>query len=71
MRLTIQRVRRLMAVLQERLARRFKDSARIKLLDPPFALPDLTEVMYWSPVADSDPAHRWLRNLIAEVARGL
>jgi LysR family nod box-dependent transcriptional activator len=58
----------LVAVLQERLARRFKDAAGVKLLDLPVSVPDLTEVMYWSPVVDSDPAHRWLRRTILEVA---
>ena len=58
----------LVAVLQERLARRFKDAAGVKLLDLPISVPDLTEVMYWSPVVDSEPAHRWLRRTILGVA---
>ncbi len=61
----------LIAVLQERLALRFKDAAGVKLLDLPVAVPDLTEVMYWSSVVDTDPAHRWLRSMILDVARTL
>jgi DNA-binding transcriptional LysR family regulator len=61
----------LIAVLQQRLARRFKDAAGVKLLDLPVAVPNLTEVMYWSPVVDTDPAHRWLRTMILDVARTL
>jgi LysR family transcriptional regulator, nod-box dependent transcriptional activator len=45
----------LVAVLQERLALRFKNAAGVKLLDLPVAVPDLTEVMYWSSVVDTDP----------------
>jgi LysR family transcriptional activator of mexEF-oprN operon len=61
----------LVAVLQERLALRFRDAAGVKLLDLPVAAPDLTEVMYWSSVVDTDPAHRWLRSMILDVARTL
>jgi DNA-binding transcriptional LysR family regulator len=61
----------LLVVLQERIARAFQQAAAIKVLDPPVALPDLTEAMYWSPVAETDPGNRWLRTLFQEVARDL
>ena len=61
----------LVAVLQERLARMFQHAAGIKVLDPPFPLPDLTESMYWSPVVETDPGNQWLRKLFQEVARAL
>jgi LysR family nod box-dependent transcriptional activator len=60
---------RMVAMLQERLARRLQTAAGIKLLDPPIPTPDLTEAMFWSPVADADPAHRWLRQTLREVAQ--
>jgi DNA-binding transcriptional LysR family regulator len=61
----------LLVVLQERIARAFQQAAAIKVLDPPVALPDLTEAMYWSPVADTDPGNRWLRDVFQQVAREL
>jgi DNA-binding transcriptional LysR family regulator len=62
---------RLVALLQERLAKRLKDAAEIRLLEPPVPTPDLREAMFWSPVAEADPAHRWLRQMLREVAQRL
>jgi DNA-binding transcriptional LysR family regulator len=61
----------LIVVLQERIATAFQQAAAIKVLDPPVPLPDLTEAMYWSPVAETDPGNRWLRQVFHEVAREL
>jgi LysR family transcriptional regulator, nod-box dependent transcriptional activator len=61
----------LLAVLQERIATAFRDKANINVLDPPVALPDLTEAMYWSPVVETDPGNRWLRTVFQAVAHGL
>lgn len=63
---------RLIAVVQERLALRMRDLARIKLVEPPFPAPMLEETMYWSALADADPAQAWLRRTIVtivEIAR--
>jgi DNA-binding transcriptional LysR family regulator len=62
---------RLVALVPERLANAFKVLTPIRVLDPPAPVPKLEETMYWSAVADSDPAHEWLRKLIADVATGL
>ncbi len=59
---------RLVALVQERLARRFTG---LKLLTPPLPIPDLTESMYWSAAVEADPAHIWLRGLIRDIARQL
>jgi LysR family transcriptional regulator, nod-box dependent transcriptional activator len=61
----------LVAVLQERLARRLASAAGVKVFPLPLVVPDLTEVMYWSPVAETDPGHSWLRTTISEIAQGL
>ena len=61
----------MLVVLQERLATAFTQAAGIKVLDPPVALPDLTEAMYWTPLVETDPGNRWLRNLFEEVAHAL
>jgi len=59
---------RLVAVVHERVGRRMQECARIKLIAPPFPIDPLLETMYWNPTADDDPAHRRLRELLAEVA---
>lgn len=59
---------RMVAVVHERLGRRMSECARIKLVPPPFPIDPLLETMYWNLTADDDPAHRWLRDLLAEVA---
>ena len=61
----------LVAVVQERLARRLAGAAHIKLLELPFAMPALTLAMYWNPVAESDPANTWFRALVRDVAQAL
>jgi LysR family transcriptional regulator, nod-box dependent transcriptional activator len=58
----------LVALVPRLLATRLGDLAGIKVVDPPFPPPVLDETMYWSLRADSDPAHAWLRQTIAEVA---
>jgi DNA-binding transcriptional LysR family regulator len=59
---------RLVSMVQERLARLVADQARLRLLEPPVALRPIVEAMYWSPRHTSNPAHTWLRELIAEIA---
>jgi len=62
---------RFLTLMHERLAERLKDAAELKLLPPPFELPDIHESLYWSPRHSSSPAHLWLRAIVAEVAAGL
>ena len=62
---------RLVALVLERLAVQVRETARVKVLEVPEPIPDLTETMYWSALADSDPAHRWLRDTMSEVAADL
>ena len=57
--------------LQERLCRAIGDAADIAVVDSPLELPPLVETMYWHPRATSDPAHRWLRERIAALARDI
>jgi hypothetical protein len=51
-----------------RLANLLSEAARVRALDPPVPTPVLQETMYWTAVADADPAHAWLRRMIAHVA---
>jgi LysR family nod box-dependent transcriptional activator len=43
----------------------------IRLLDPPIALPKLTEALWWHPRHTLDPAHMWLRTVFESVAAEL
>lgn len=38
------------------------------LVDPPVAVPDVHEAMYWNPRHSDDPGHRWLRDQVAAAA---
>jgi DNA-binding transcriptional LysR family regulator len=61
---------RLITVLQERLARAVAEQTNLKLL--PLPIPHLhfvTETMVWSERTDRDPAHRWLRQQLLDLAR--
>jgi DNA-binding transcriptional LysR family regulator len=60
-----------MAIVPRRLAERVKEVADIKMLKPPFELPDLHETVFWNRRNDASPSHRWMRSLFREVARGL
>ncbi|MQA84133.1 MAG: LysR family transcriptional regulator [Streptosporangiales bacterium] len=62
---------RLFAMVQERLANEVAEAANIRLLEPPLDLSPITEAMFWHPRHSSDPAHRWLRTQIAELAATL
>jgi DNA-binding transcriptional LysR family regulator len=54
--------------LQERLARALETVGELRLLEPPLEFPPLIETMVWHPRSDGDPAHRWLRAHMQEVA---
>jgi LysR family transcriptional regulator, nod-box dependent transcriptional activator len=40
----------------------------LRRLNTPIALDPIVQYMYWHPVMDRDPAHRWLRERIAALA---
>ncbi len=46
---------------------RYEKFFKLKKVKTPIRLPKLNETLYWHPRSDRDPAHRWLRGLIAEV----
>lgn len=45
-----------------------KDNPRVVIKDPPFKIPDFELKMAWSPLLQHNPAHRWMRRLVTEVA---
>jgi DNA-binding transcriptional LysR family regulator len=62
---------RLMALIHERLGRYFAENIGIRLVDPPFPIAPMSEAMFWSPRADADPAHKWLRQRVQRAASAL
>jgi len=58
----------LIATLPRRLAVSFSKAVRLQLLEVPFAMPPFRLTMLWHERVDSDPAHSWLRQLVAYTA---
>lgn len=64
----MQRGTRLIALQHERLARALQEPAELRILEPPLPLNPITEMMFWHPRSEDDPAHRWLREEVAAMA---
>ena len=67
----MQRGTRLVALLHERLARAMQQAAELRILEPPLPLKPITEMMFWHPRSEDDPAHRWLREEVAAMAANI
>jgi len=61
----------LLGVVPEAMARRAARSLRLKIFDPPIALPDITIMMIWNERAQFDHAHRWFRECVATASEAL
>ncbi|NVK11702.1 MAG: LysR family transcriptional regulator [Gammaproteobacteria bacterium] len=61
----------LVATLPTRVAKRHLTEEHLVVSEPPFAIPPIELNMAWSPLLQHNPAHRWLRRLIMEVASTL
>jgi DNA-binding transcriptional LysR family regulator len=59
------------ATLHRRLAQHFARYLPLLLIDAPFEMPALAEVMAWPRHLDHDPAHLWLREMLASSAAEL
>lgn len=59
------------AIVQERLARELLEPLQLQIFDPPVPLLPVTQAVFWHPRRVDDPAHRWLRELIIQMARGM
>ncbi|MFT5085001.1 MAG: DNA-binding transcriptional LysR family regulator [Lentisphaeria bacterium] len=46
------------------------DNPNIIFAPPPFDIPDIELTMAWSPLLHNNPAHRWMRRRVADVAQG-
>ena len=62
-------LRDLVVTLPSRAARLARDNPELVMLDPPFEIPEMELKMAWSPLLHHNPAHRWLRGVIAELAQ--
>lgn len=58
----------LIATLPSRCAHLIKDDAQLELVPPPFDIPIMELKIAWSSLLQHNPAHRWMRHLIQEVA---
>ncbi len=56
------------ALVQQRVAERFADTANIAVYEPPIRIPAIEVCMYWSPAHEQDRAHEWLRNTLKAIA---
>ncbi|HWP43002.1 MAG TPA: LysR family transcriptional regulator [Blastocatellia bacterium] len=61
----------LIATVPERLAREFSKVLKLQVLPAPVAIPPFRLMMLWHERSHTDPAHAWLRNLVAETAMRL
>jgi DNA-binding transcriptional LysR family regulator len=59
----------LIVTIPSRAARIMANNPRIVIKKPPFDIPPFELKMAWSPLLHHDPAHRWMRRLVADVAR--
>jgi LysR family nod box-dependent transcriptional activator len=61
----------LVTVVPEKAAPFLRRTAAVRLLEPPVPLPSITQMLWWHPRHDGDPAHAWIRARIAEIATTL
>ena len=54
------------ALVQERLGHLLARSGGVRVLPVPFDADPLVETMWWHPMYEMDPAHRWLRDIVIE-----
>jgi DNA-binding transcriptional LysR family regulator len=62
---------RRLATVQRRLAAHYIKTMPLKILDAPFNVPVLDESTHWHAAFDQDPACKWLRKILREVAKDL
>jgi hypothetical protein len=64
-------LRDLIVTLPTKAAVLLKDNPSVIILEPPFSIPEIELKMAWSPLLQHNPAHQWMRRLIADVAKDL
>ena len=71
LRLFLLRGTSLAVLTTERVGRMLSGVARIRIIDLPEDVPLVTEAMFWHPRNTLDPAHIWLRHVLAEIGAGI
>jgi DNA-binding transcriptional LysR family regulator len=61
----------LVTLIPRRLGERLRQAADIKLIEPPFEVPDISERLTWNPRFTASPAHAWMRTQVVEAAKTL
>lgn len=61
----------LILTIPSRAARLKRHNPNLILLPPPFDIPEIELHMAWSPLLHNNPAHRWLRRTVADVAKAV
>jgi DNA-binding transcriptional LysR family regulator len=61
----------LIATLPTRATHLKRDNPRVVVRDVPFDMPAMELKMAWSPLLQHNPGHRWIRQLITQVARSI
>lgn len=61
----------LIATIPEGLARSMAKEFSLQILKPPLNLPEIRIAAYWHERSQKDPAHRWFRGVLADVAQRL
>lgn len=61
----------LVITLPSKSAQLQRNNPQVLILQPPFEIPETELKMAWSPLLQHNPAHQWLRGVIAQVARDL
>ena len=64
-------LRDLVVTLPTKAAVLLTDNPSVVILPPPFDIPEIELKMAWSPLLQHNPAHQWMRRLIADVASTL
>lgn len=62
-------LRDLIITLPSKAANRLRNNPSVIILPPPFEIPEIELTMAWSPLLQHNPAHQWMRRLIADVAK--
>jgi hypothetical protein len=58
-----------LALVQSRLVPRLTASRDIRALQCPFDAIPIAEALWWHPMYERDPAHMWLRLVLAQAGR--
>ncbi|MGD9998564.1 MAG: LysR substrate-binding domain-containing protein [Ilumatobacteraceae bacterium] len=61
----------MVSMMAERGARMLAAQYELELREPPVAIPELVQMMHWSPRSENDPAHQWMRATLTEVAAAI